>query len=156
MPSLIWDFLFEPKSKQHCHIHINLLTLSPCLDWTTGTPLLSGINQKSLFHLWFVQNAAARHHIIFTLASLHSLPVGFAIDFKIWLITFKACLGLAPGYSIVNTDPIWPLLAVLDPWRRPFWSFQSQDSNVRVTVLLPSGLLDFGTTYLRRKGLQNE
>ena len=68
--------------------------------------LLSGITQKSLFRLQLVQNAAARlltgfnrqHHITPILASLHWLPVHFRIDFKILLIIFKACLGLALSY----------------------------------------------------------
>ena len=68
--------------------------------------LLSGINQKSLSRLQLVQNSAARlltgfnrrQHITPILASLHWLPVCFRIDFKILLITFKACLGLALSY----------------------------------------------------------
>ena len=37
-------------------------------------------------------------HISPVLASLHWLPVKFQIDYKIWLLTFKALHGLAPSY----------------------------------------------------------
>ncbi|KAF7659716.1 hypothetical protein LDENG_00294140, partial [Lucifuga dentata] len=68
--------------------------------------LLSGINQKLISRLQQLHNTAARlitgsnrrHHITPVLASLHWLPVHFRIDFKILLITFKACLNLAPSY----------------------------------------------------------
>lgn len=41
-----------------------------------------------------------RDRITLFLASQHWLPVSFMIDFKIWLITFSACQGLAPSYVL--------------------------------------------------------
>ena len=78
--------------------------------------LLSGIKQKSLSHLQLVQNSAARlltgfnrrQHITPVLASLHWLPVCFRIDFKIFLITFKAASGLAPSYITYILIPYEP------------------------------------------------
>ena len=58
--------------------------------------LLSGRSQKSLSCLQPVQNQQLltgikqKHHISLILSSLHWLPVRLRIDFKIWLITFKA------------------------------------------------------------------
>ena len=62
-----------------------------------------GVEQSSLHHLQFVQNAAAsllpgkrkRDHITPVFASLHWLPVRFKIDFKILLLDFKVLNGLA-------------------------------------------------------------
>ena len=147
-------------TRQCCFLHLRTVseikaTLSHSYKLTHALHFswLDHWNSPPVWH----QPKSRIHHIILTLASLHSLPVCFTIDFKIWLITFKAwVLGLAPSYTIVNIEPIWPLFAALDPCMRPFWSFQSQDSNLRVTVLLPSGPLDFWRTCLRRKGLQNQ
>ena len=61
-----------------------------------------------LLKLQHLQNAAARlisnvprySHIIPVLCQLHWLPVKFRIDFKIFLLTFKAIYGHVPGYLI--------------------------------------------------------
>ena len=45
-------------------------------------------------------SSKGRDLITHILASLHWLPVSFMIDFKIWLITFSACEGLAPSYIL--------------------------------------------------------
>lgn len=45
-------------------------------------------------------SSKGRDLITHMLASLHWLPVSFMIDFKIWLITFSACEGLAPSYIL--------------------------------------------------------
>lgn len=74
----------------------------------------SHINQKSLSHLQLVHNAAARlltgfhrqQTITPILAYLHWLSVCF--DFKMWLIPFKACMGLTPTYTEELLTPYEP------------------------------------------------
>lgn len=78
--------------------------ISSRLDYCNA--LYAGVSHKALSCLQLVQNAAARlltgankrEHITLILASLHWLPVGFQIDFKILLFVFKALNGLAPQY----------------------------------------------------------
>lgn len=56
-----------------------------------------------------------RHHITLILASLHWLPVSFMIYFKIWLITFSACQGLAPSYILDLLTAYEPLFSLKAP-----------------------------------------
>ncbi len=64
------------------------------------------LNKTSIDRLQLIQNAAARlltrttkHcHITPVLESLHWLPVGYRIQFKVLVLTFKALHGQAPGY----------------------------------------------------------
>ncbi|XP_014065746.1 uncharacterized protein, partial [Salmo salar] len=66
--------------------------------------LLSGINSSSLHKLQMVQNSAAQllthtkswQHITPVLCELHRLPVSQCIDYKIFLLTYKALHHLAP------------------------------------------------------------
>ena len=82
--------------------------------------LLSGCPKNSLKSLQLVQNAAARvltgvrkrEHISPTLASLHWLPVGFRIDFKILLLTYKALNDKAPTYLKELIIPYCPTRAL--------------------------------------------
>ena len=73
------------------------------VDWTTAL-LFAGLKKPTLHKLQRIQNAAARvltkrfEHITPILSSLHWLPVKQRIDFKILLIVFKCCNGLAPSY----------------------------------------------------------
>lgn len=48
-----------------------------------------------------------------------------------------------------HVDPLWNSL-------QPVWLFQSQGLNLKVSMLLCLGPLDFGMTCLRRSGLQNQ
>ncbi len=67
--------------------------------------LLGGCSARLINELQMVQNAAARvltrtrsMTTLAVLSTLHWLPIKHRIDFKIWLITYKALNGLAPQY----------------------------------------------------------
>ncbi len=68
--------------------------------------LLGGCSARLINKLQMVQNAAAKvltrtrtyDHISLVLSTLHWLPIKHRIDFKIFLITYKALNGLAPQY----------------------------------------------------------
>lgn len=63
-------------------------------------------NQWYFFHdVDFDQPVPIQDHITLFLSSLHWLPVGFRVDFKILLKTFKAQCSLAPSY-ITNIKPL--------------------------------------------------
>ncbi len=65
--------------------------------------LLGDCSPRLINKLQMVQNAAARvltrtrknDHICLVLSTLHWLPIKHRIDFKIFLITYKALNGLA-------------------------------------------------------------
>lgn len=83
------------------------------------------------------------------------LALHFQIDFKILLITFKACLGLAPSY----------LAEMLTPYK-PVCSFRSSGGSLRATPnskLKSKGAHAFTSrspqlwmTCLRRQDSQNQ
>ena len=66
--------------------------------------VFTGLTKKSIRKLQLIQNAAARvltntkrvDHISPVLKSLHWLPVGQRIDFKVLLLVFKSLHGLGP------------------------------------------------------------
>ena len=70
--------------------------------------VFTGLTKKSLRKLQLIQNAAARvltntkrvDHISPVLNSLHWLPVGQRIDFKVLLLVFKSLHGLGPTYIV--------------------------------------------------------
>lgn len=64
----------------------------------------------------------------------------FVIELKILPITCRS----GPELHNRNVDPVRP--AALDLQVGPFWVLQSGDLNLKVTVLLPSVPLGFGTT----------
>ncbi len=82
---------------------INTFVFS-CIDYCNA--LLAGVSKATLSKLQLVQNSAARiltrtsarEHITHVLEKLHWLPVGFRIDFKILMLTYKALNNLAPQY----------------------------------------------------------
>ncbi len=108
----------------------------PRLDYYNS--LLSGANQKSLFCLQLVQNAAARlitgfnrrHHSTPVLTSLHRIPLHFRIDFKILLIIFKARQGLALSYITEFLTPYEPSSSLRSSGRSllvvPKWKLKSK------------------------------
>ncbi|KAL0154148.1 hypothetical protein M9458_050607 [Cirrhinus mrigala] len=91
--------------------------------------LLGGCSASSINKLQIVQNAAARvltrsrkyDHITPILKSLHWLPIGFCISYKILLLIYKALNGLAPAY-----------LTSLLPRYNPSRSLRSQNSGLLV------------------------
>ncbi len=68
--------------------------------------LLGGCSARLINKLEMVQNTVARvltrirkyDHISLVLSTQHWLPIKHRIDFKIFLITYKALNGLAPQY----------------------------------------------------------
>ena len=92
-------FLSQSDSEMLVHAFI-----SSRLDYCNA--LFAGLKKQNLHKLQRIQNAAARvltktkrfEHITPILSSLHWLPVKQRIDFKILLIVFKCCNGLAPSY----------------------------------------------------------
>ena len=78
------------------------------VDSTTAIVYSQGSLKKSIRKLQMIQNAAARvlttcnikrvDHISPVLKSLHWLPVGQIIDFKVLLLVFKSLNGLGPKY----------------------------------------------------------
>ncbi len=101
--------------------------------------LLAGVSKSTLSKLQSVQNSAARiltrtktsEHISPVLESLHWLPVRFRIDFKIFMLTYKALHGLAPHY-------LSQLLSVYTPSR----DLRSSDSGL--LVIPPTRLRSMG------------
>ena len=76
-------------------------------DYITVTAcFISGTPQVQIDKLQRVQNAAARlifkqpkfSHITPPWCQLHWLPIKYYIEFKIFLLCFKAVHGMAPGY----------------------------------------------------------
>ncbi len=174
------DLSFQPhvkKDVQYCYMHLRTISkiklilshldlekvihalIFSHLDFCNL--LLSGITQKTLSRLQQVQNPAVRlltgfngqHHITPILTSLHWLSVHFRTDFKILLITFKACMGLAQSCI---TDMLTPY----EPTRHLRSSYEALP--VVPKLILKSkgdrrlllGLLGLGTAYPRTLSVQ--
>lgn len=81
--------------------HVSVLSR---LDYCNS--LYMGLPKSSMSWLQMVQNAAARfltgvrrrEHITPILSFLNWLPVCYRVEFKIFLLVFKALIGLAPSY----------------------------------------------------------
>jgi len=81
---------------------------------------LAGVSKASLHKLQLGHNSAARiltrtsarEHITLILEKLHWLPVGFRIDFKIPMLTYKALHNLAPQYLCELLIPYTPTRAL--------------------------------------------
>ena len=90
-------------SKQDTEKRVHACVFSR-LDYCNG--VFTGLGKKSIRQLQLIQNAAARvltntrkmDHITPVLKSLHWLPVGKRIDFKILLLVYKSLNGLGPKY----------------------------------------------------------
>ncbi len=85
--------------------------------------LKSLLPEKTIKHLQFIQNTAARiltrtrkyEHITPVLRSLHWLPVTFRIDFKALLLVYKSLNGLGPKFiadMLTEYKPNRPLRSV--------------------------------------------
>ena len=97
--SRVKGFMSQTDQEKLIHAFI-----SSRIDYCNG--LLTGLPQKSIQQLQFIQNAAARvltrtkrsEHITPVLKSLHWLPVSYRIDFKVLLLVYKSLNGLGPEY----------------------------------------------------------
>ena len=94
---------FLPRDKLEMVLHAFVTSR---IDYCNG--LVYGLPDCEIAKLQRVQNAAATllmsckkyDHITPVLINLHWLPVGYRINFKILLLTFKALYGMAPSYII--------------------------------------------------------
>ena len=92
--------------------------------------LLYGVPKCQIDRLQKVLNAAARvtqqvprySHITPVLKSLHWLPIGFRVKFKIALLVFKALKGIAPSY----------LSGMLQPKPKSRYSMRSNNENLLI------------------------
>ena len=92
--------------------------------------LLYGVPKCQIDRLGKVLNAAASvtqqvprySHIIPVLKSLHWLPIGFRVKFKIALLVFKALKGMAPSY----------LSGMLQPKPTSRYSLRSNNENLLI------------------------
>ena len=92
--------------------------------------LLYGVPKCQIDRLQKVLNAAARvtqqvprySHITPVLKSLHWLPIGFRVKFKIALLVFKALKGIAPSY----------LSGMLQPKPTSRYSMRSNNENLLI------------------------